>query len=139
MKRLSPEKKCLVAVAIIFAIGLLAVIPVGAVTHYWGPTTGWILGCGVTAISQILMFKSGDIISGRAKTDGKGAGLSVLFYFSRFFLYGIAFAVCIILHYIVKNDIVDKLFNWSWITCAIPLFPSTLIIAIFYREEEKGN
>ncbi len=140
MKNLSPEKKCLLVVAIMFAIGLLAVVPVGFTTKYWGPTTGWILGCGVTIISQILMFKSGDIISGRAKESGTGTGLSVLFYFSRFILYGVAFAVCIVLHYVVtENETINILFNWSWITCAIPLFPSTIILAIFYHDNDKGN
>ena len=141
MKNMNKEKKCLVASLILTAIGFLAVIPASAVTGFWGPTTGWIIGCGVTIISQTLLFKSGKIISNQAKENGKGVGLSIIFYISRFVLYLIFFALCISMHYLVHNDVVDKMFNWSWVTCIIPLLPNTLIIAIFYHDldEDKEN
>ena len=137
MKKLNKEKKCLLVTFIFIIIGAIAIIPVSAVQQLWGPTVGWFIGCLVTIISQFLLFRSGQIVQDQAKSDNKGMSLIVLFYLSRFLLYGLAFALCISMHYLVKNDIIDKLFNWSWITCIIPLLPSTLIIAIFYHDDDS--
>lgn len=135
MKKLSPEKKCLVILGIFNFAALAIFIPISAVFTLWGLTIGWVIGTAVTFINMILLFKTGDLIANQAK-DNRGTALSVLFYFVRFGLIAAAMVVCALFHWVIGH----YLFTWSLFTCAASVLPSTLVITIFYHvddDEEK--
>ena len=132
MKKLSPEKKCLLILIIFNFIALVVFIPISVNFSLWGLSIGWIIGTAVTFINTLLLFKSGHLIVSQAK-DNKGTALSVLFYFLRFGLIAAAMVVCALLDYVAKHDF----FAYSIFTCAASVLPSTLVITIFYHSDEE--
>lgn len=132
MKKLSPEKKCIIILAIFNLAALVVFIPVSAVFNLWGLTLGWAIGTSVTFVNMLLLFKTGNMISDQAK-DNRGTALSVLFYFVRFGLVAGAMVLCALLHWVIGH----YLFIWSLFTCAASVLPSTLIITIFYHSDDN--
>lgn len=130
MKKFSPEKKCIIILAIFNISALIIFIPISAVFNLWGLTLGWAIGTSVTFINMMLLFKTGDMIADQAK-DNHGTALSVLFYFVRFTLVAGAMVLCACLHWLIGH----YLFIWSLFTCAASVLPSTLIITIFYHSD----
>lgn len=135
MKKINPERKCILILVAFNIIALAIFIPISAVFNLWGLTIGWAMGTVVTVISNVLLFFSGNRISQNAINDDKGTGLAILFYFVRYAMYIGIFVVCAFLHWKAKNEY----FTWSIFTCAGSLLPSSLIIALFYRQKDEVN
>lgn len=133
MKKMSPEKRCLIALSIFNAALFIIFIPISAVFDLWGLTVGWGIGFVVTFINMFLLFKSGISTSESATNTGKGMGFAAVFYFARFGLFAIAFVITALLYYYCKIEI----FKYSVFTCAAALLPSTLIITILYHSPDE--
>lgn len=133
MKKMSPEKRCLIALSIFSAVLLVVFIPISAVFSFWGLTIGWAIGFIVAFTNMFLLFKSGMATSESAMNSGKGMGFAAAFYIMRFALFAIAFVITALLDYYCKIVV----FKYSLFTCAAALLPSTLIITILYHSADE--
>lgn len=131
MKKMSPEKKCLLILGIFSIAALIIFLPISISLKYWGVTIGWVLGCVATFLNMLLLFKSGHAVADAAK-ENKGLSLSFLFYFFRFFISAGFIILCAILDYVCHIEV----FKYSIFTCAASVLPSSLILLIFYHDND---
>ena len=135
MKKLTSDKKCYLILGIFNVVAFIVLIPVSACCskpdfNLWGLTIGWALGFVATFVNMMLLFKSGKVVEDSAKSE-KGIGISLLYYFIRFFLTAAMFVICAVLDFWLKMP----QFKFSLFTCATSVLPSALIILIFYRAD----
>ncbi|MCQ2791980.1 MAG: hypothetical protein MJ208_00485 [Bacilli bacterium] len=132
MKKLNPEKKCLLILLVFSLVVFCIFLPISIVRGMHGLVIGWSFGCIATFINMFLLFKSGHAIADLAKSN-KGVGLSVLFYFLRFIIIAAPMIICALLQWYFKHE----MFEWSLFTCAASVLPSSLIIVIFYHSNDE--
>ncbi|MCQ2794496.1 MAG: hypothetical protein MJ207_04040 [Bacilli bacterium] len=132
-KKFTPEQRCLLILSVFNFSILLIFLITSSLTQLWGLTLGWGIGCLVTFLNMLLLFKTGDAITESSKRNS-GLGISLAYYAFRFLIIGGALVACAVAQYVTPKDFV--VFDWSVFTCAASVLPGSLILLIFYHEDE---
>lgn len=93
----SPEKRSLAISLIVYAVGIVALIPFAFFNGWYYLLTGWVLGMVINLANYALIIYQGHLIKAAA-TEGKGAGLLPALYVIRFALYAGGLVLVGILH-----------------------------------------